>query len=778
MALFSSFGEVNLDALDATITDNAVDIFVYDTRKDSDGGKWRKRTKKTSWYNETLNTATRGSRRDFPAVAVIVAETSKVTIYDGDDPDMPMWMVFNSTGPSYLIEFGVRSITAKNGKLASGCVYDLYVVDFISEKQFEYLNTVTNTSSYNIANRNSTPYKSTVYQSYGIIDRSVNDVAMTVLPNAPIDPATGLPTPTIAVATNGGLSIIKDDYSVVERQNTWNNDGGVWEVQFDEKHGGYWYSTAYYSESHGTYPNHALVVGYEPDINATSTLSQANGNYQDRIHLSIGKSPTGNGLWNAQHIPDVWLIGAWSNANGGKITFNNQGEQFGCQYGLTLFDGAYETIGSTARNSLGCYVSSSYNTGWMHGDIKGAFLSDTDATNVTGGNLVSNGDFSNGTTDWSSDQILSVTGGVASVQRNAGPIGQCYQSITTVVGKRYVISVQVTALSHGFQVYAGSTASPNSLTMSKYAVNSTGYHTYHFVAAETSTRLDFSAVQSGTATASFDNIVVTLSEEDRSVNNDPLQVFGTITKTPVATGADLVAYSGFSASTNYLKQPFNSGLAIGNSDFSSVGWFKKSTSSNTSMIIYASNGANQVFDVRVHTDLKMLAQITDDLFTTREIVSAKGTTVNDNIWHQYHVVRRSNVLHLYLDGNLLGTSAAVEANITDPLSIVIGGEGLNAFQKAFQGSLALIRFSRSAPSAEQIKKIYEDEKVLFQENAKCTLYGSSDAVTALAYDDKTNLLHVGTSSGRSDFKGLRRINNTTTGITTAISASNGLIAEQ
>jgi hypothetical protein len=68
--------------------------------------------------------------------------------------------------------------------------------------------------------------------------------------------------------------------------------------------------------------------------------------------------------------------------------------------------------------------------------------------------------------------------------------------------------------------------------------------------------------------------------------------------------------------------------------------------------------------------------------------------------------------------------------------------------------------------------------VLFQENAACTLYGSSDAVTALAYDDKTNLLHVGTSSGRSDFKGLRRINNTTTGITTAISASNRLIAEQ
>ena len=51
-------------------------------------------------------------------------------------------------------------------------------------------------------------------------------------------------------------------------------------------------------------------------------------------------------------------------------------------------------------------------------------------------------------------------------------------------------------------------------------------------------------------------------------------------------------------------------------------------------------------------------------------------------------------------------------------------------------------------------------------------------ITALAYDEKTNLLHVGTSSGRSDFNGLRRINNTTEAVTTAISAYDGSIAQQ
>ena len=39
---------------------------------------------------------------------------------------------------------------------------------------------------------------------------------MTVLPNAPVDSATGLPVPTIFVGTEGGLSIIKGDGTVLD----------------------------------------------------------------------------------------------------------------------------------------------------------------------------------------------------------------------------------------------------------------------------------------------------------------------------------------------------------------------------------------------------------------------------------------------------------------------------------------------------------------------------------------------------------------------------------
>ena len=97
---------LELRAIATEISDSAVDVFVYDTSRDSDGGAWRKRTQHTSWYNEELNTATRGARKEFPCVAVIVAEDDTLTVYDGDDPDMPMWMIFNSSGANGVAMLG------------------------------------------------------------------------------------------------------------------------------------------------------------------------------------------------------------------------------------------------------------------------------------------------------------------------------------------------------------------------------------------------------------------------------------------------------------------------------------------------------------------------------------------------------------------------------------------------------------------------------------------------------------------------------------------------
>ncbi|MFS9668786.1 hypothetical protein, partial [Klebsiella pneumoniae] len=76
------------------------------------------------------------------------------------------------------------------------------------------------------------------------------------------------------------------------------------------------------------------------------------------------------------------------------------------------------------------------------------------------------------------------------------------------------------------------------------------------------------------------------TEADRSVNNNPLTVNGTVTKSAVATGADLVAYSGFS-SGNYLEQPYNSDLDFGTGDFCYMGWYKANAAINTNEALWS-----------------------------------------------------------------------------------------------------------------------------------------------------------------------------------------------
>ena len=114
----------SLSAINAVIDNDPAGrvVFIYDTTLDSDNGEWRKRTHNTSWYNEELNTATRGSRREFPCVALMVltdtGANTKLTIYDADDPDLPMWMVFRQASGYYINTNGytLQDVAALNGK--------------------------------------------------------------------------------------------------------------------------------------------------------------------------------------------------------------------------------------------------------------------------------------------------------------------------------------------------------------------------------------------------------------------------------------------------------------------------------------------------------------------------------------------------------------------------------------------------------------------------------------------------------------------------------------
>jgi hypothetical protein len=269
----------------------------------------------------------------------------------------------------------------------------------------------------------------------------------------------------------------------------------------------------------------------------------------------------------------------------------------------------------------------------------------------------------------------------------------------------------------------------------------------------------------------LDNISIRKAEEDRSVNDNGLQVFGEITKSPVAPGADLVAYSGFSAN-NYLMQPYNSDLDFGTGDFCIMGWVKPNFNSDDGIFARGTEGSVDNFIYLGTNSNGTIATYID------KVSGTTTSTLVENVWSFIVFGRTSNTSFLYINGNKDALSYSSIEDISSTTAITRLGNTTYTLGAPNGGSLALWRVTATAPTAEQIAKIYRDEKVLFTDGAQATLYGTSDAVTALAYDDSENLLHVGTASGRSSFNGLKRVDNTTTAVSTAISATEGLVIEQ
>ena len=776
LAYQDSVGEIDIDKIKAKTSDNAVDVFVYDTRKDSDGGAWRHRTQDLSWYNEGVS-KTRGARKEFPAVAVLVLESLKLTIYDGDDPNLPMWMVVTGANNNYAIETQALCTAALNGIVCIGCGsngHDFYYVNFLQDAAYE-ISTGGNYKFLDNIGTRSSHDRGGVDGGRRLVSRKINDVSMTVLPNAPIDTSTGLPIPTIAVATDGGISVITDSPDGVVYDLTTNNEtSSVAEIAFlaDNR-----YSFATKADNSRWW------------VDDIQTADENHNYFYQRTTYDY--SSGGQGGVNPL----------------GRVNGTSRGE-----YGEAIFRQASGLSRIRYVDQLLNYTTTDYNTGWMGGEVKGAFLSSTDDTNLSGGNKVSNG------SDWSGAQstqnstpptgwtagngatfaVETGNGAVGNYIRlynenngGAGPNSYMYQAITTVAGKKYKYSAtQIHRATITVNILIGTTAGGNQLGGSQFVSSSSNtprHVTGTFTATGTTTYVSLGII-SGTHnyTVGWDEVIVTETDEDRSSSDNGLHVYGTITKEPVATGAELVSYRGYTYN-NYFDMYDQTPPGTG--DFSITAWIKPGTNgSGTGNYFHLFNmGRYNVTGQDSATGFVLKMATTGSGGYSPYLYSNDGGTSHGTfdtnnriplgVWSQLIGMRRDGRAYLYLNGELLKTGNTWTTNLTDTYVSIGRAPGFTN-EIGGDAKLALVRYSLDAPSAEEIKKIYNDEKNLYSENAKCTLYGTSDSVTATTYDDSNDVLHVGTSSGRSEFQGLNRINNTTTAVTHEISASNGFVVEK
>jgi len=124
--------------------------------------------------------------------------------------------------------------------------------------------------------------------------------------------------------------------------------------------------------------------------------------------------------------------------------------------------------------------------------------------------LVTNGDFSNGTTDWiASGSTLSVSGGQLTVADNGG-YTKAYQGISTIIGETYELSVDQVSVTGQHNIIGLGTAVPtgntwgNMISFSKLSAELPHTQVYKFKAVGTTTYISIGS--EGTNSAVFDNV--------------------------------------------------------------------------------------------------------------------------------------------------------------------------------------------------------------------------------------------------------------------------------
>jgi hypothetical protein len=581
-----TYQDLSAIALSKAIT--MVDGDVYRTANDSDGGLWREQTQGAAWYKETLDTSTRGSTRGFPSVAIPMAESSTLTIYNADDPAAPMWKVLDFTG------FTITSLAVVNGTITVGTSTGVVVLDFANDEIDVVLKYTTAT----------TP---------AIVNNSVANVAMIVQHNAPVDPATGLQIPTIYVATADGISVRNNDETIADSSFSAN-----------------FYNLDIYN---------GILSSSRTSSGSLLFKADLSGILADGFDLA---GLTYKRFSDGSAYPEKSVLGTADNSS------QSAGNAYSSSLGLTLF----AKQESLSPLDAVAFVTTNYNSGYQWGDIKGAFLSSTAITSLVNGN----------------------------------------------------------------------------------------------------------------------------TDDDRSVNANGLTVTGTINRDPVATGADLVCYSGWGVSA-YMGQAYNTGLDFAAGNLSIGLWHKQTTASNGTILEWGlgDGGSTSLFKLRVSSA---------KVFFSAQTSSGVGSQVSeavrsdDSLWHFYVLTKADGLLSVYKDGafsDSVSFSGTLVGTGAETLTVGINAALDNPMRDT--SALALLRISATAPSAEQIAKTYHDERPLFQVGAQSTIYGASDAVTAIAHDKGTNLLHVGTNAGRSVFSGLQRVSNTVVAVPGVISASNDLVIE-
>jgi hypothetical protein len=308
-----------------------------------------------------------------------------------------------------------------------------------------------------------------------------------------------------------------------------------------------------------------------------------------------------------------------------------------------------------------------------------------------------------------------------------------------------------------FDIYGDSAASADAsgLTLHKINLRNThGYSNYPLNAIVTR------AYNSGYYTSDVRGLWIANSNTvDRSYKGNTLTNNGTV---PTATVGELTVYGPFSTS-NYLSRASDADwdvLGTGNVHMSC--WFETASAvTSETMMGFSNSGGTIRCSITFESHAGNIGWEIQGATATGTLNSAL-TGLDDGVWHKCDLVQISSTeRYIYVDGVKTGVSAGSETTDIGSLSssgnlpFAIGRQGGQAIQPGASVQLALAHLSATAPSASQVRQMYDGEKGMFVADSECLLQsGSTDAVLDVNVDPLSGKVLVTQTDAITIFDGL------------------------
>lgn len=713
-----------------------------------------------SLWREPLNTATRGGRRELPSKKVWIVEARKIILYDGDDPALPLWRDFTEGRPAYsATEYS--SVSAANGVMICGETtgYKGYLKIDFNDDLWEYQGAggggngqgVWRGPIYNplLSEGQITDdaQRGTLFVAgYTILSPYIQCLDSRVYEWSPINLISGLRVPTFAFGTRDGVCIM-------------NGPAGV-----------------------GTF----VDIVHSSSNNTVSISLNEDGS----LFYVTDNGPAGRYLHGRSSLPIVdEARGAGGNVSGSEFFFHSiESVDYAGQSGKLLGGSANFVADGVVGGSNGltfmranqvnpdetlrAFVNTDFNTGWMAKGCQSVHLCSTDASTLSGNEVIPNGDDAALWEGTAENVVISQEGdGSLSVEATQSTTG-ALRSFPTVKGRAYVVEFELvseTASGNRVRIGQGGVA-PIVAETSNLSVGK-GRIAFTATSETSSVYLRNSAV----GTTVWRNLTVREGDIDQSGFGKHAKVHGTVLRQPVAENAELMGYV-FESNNDTIELPFEPEMQVGTGDFTVSIWYKNNGQGSTSYLYHLYENGGTGYEISAYRSSSGGSQLV--------VAHLGGPTSNprtvsepaENGWSNLVLRRKDGVAQWFLNGRKDGDPYASGLEINSDSTFSVGGKSAGQSGHT-QGALALFKPYNRALSDEEIAFISNSEAAMFTPNSRCTMRGVVKKAYNVTKDRVTGLVHVGNNGGRSTFAYPLLVDESSDAALNAIAAHDGLILE-